>query len=281
MKCTRCLSASDGDCIIRGKVYPLCRSCAQPVVAHITSTPTMTREAISTPYPIVSRGKVFQIMACGAEAWHPSFWSFSDELETRELWWDIKPGDVVADVGADFGSYTLSALAQGAAHVFAWSPPFKVPNYPIECETMARSAQLNGWENYTRLSLFASGLWSCAGWLACRDWSEGSSYFQTEEEASAHAPNGVVFEVQPLDALNIQKLDWLKCDAEGAELEILKGATGTLRRCKPAVMLENHVHIDPDCDAKCREFLAGLGYAQVGETRPHHSISHSLYRVTT
>ena len=276
MKCTRCLSTSDGDCIIRGKVYPLCRSCAQPVVAHITSTPTMTSEAISTPFPVVSRGKVFQVMACG-EAWHPSFWSFSDELETRELWWDIKPGDVVADVGADFGSYTLSALAQGAAHVYAWSPPFKVPGVPIECETMVRSAAINGF--YDRLVATDGGLWSEPGWLACHDWSIGSKFFKLELEARAYG--GVVFPVQPLDAIKLQRLDFLKADVEGAELSVLMGATETLRRCKPAVMLENHVHIDPDCEAKCREFLAGLGYQQVGETRQHHSISHSLYRVTT
>ena len=278
MKCYRCFSASAGDVIVSGKIFPLCLSCARPIVAHLTGEPTMTSEAIATPFPVLSRGHVFQVMACG-ESFHPSWWSFSDELETRELWWDIKPGDVVADVGADFGSYTLSALAQGAAHVYAWSPPFKVPGVPIECETMARSAILNGWENYTRLSLFASGLWSCAGWLACRDWSEGSAFFPSKPEAEAHG--GIVFPVNTFDSLNLQKLDWWKCDAEGAELEILKGATETLRRCKPAVMLENHVHIDPDCEAKCREFLAGLGYEQVGETRPHHSISHSLYRVTT
>jgi FkbM family methyltransferase len=270
MKCTRCLSASEGDCIIRGKVYPLCRSCAQPVVAHITSAPTMTAEAISTPFPVVSRGKVFQVMACG-EAWHPSFWSFSDELETRELWWDIKPGDVVADVGADFGSYALSALAQGAAHVFAWSPPFKVPGVPIECDTLARSAHLNGWGD--RLALFASGLWSVPGWLACRDWQEGSAYFPTEAEASAHG--GIVFPVTTLDALNLQKLDFWKTDVEGAELDVFRGGLETIKRCRPKMLFENHVHIDPDCEAKCIEFLRGLGYRHVG-TRPHHSISHTL-----
>lgn len=271
MKCTRCLSASEGDCIIRGKVYPLCRSCAQPVVAHITSTPTMTSEAISTPFPVVSRGKVFQVMACG-ESFHPSWWSFSDELETRELWWDIKPGDVVADVGADFGSYTLSALAQGAATVYAWSPPFKVPGVPIECETLARSARLNGW-GLDRLGLFASGLWSEEGWLACRDWSEGSTFFPNEAEASAHG--GVVFPVHTLDSLNLPKLDFLKVDTEGAELDVFRGGIETIKRCRPKMLFENHVHIDPDCEAKCIAFLRELGYRHVG-TRPHHSISHTL-----
>jgi len=275
MKCFRCTSEGTEPIILRGQYYQLCPTCAQPITAHITSTPTLTRDAIQTPFPILSRGKVFKIVACG-EAWNPSWWSFSDELETRELWWDIKPGDVVADVGADFGSYTLSALAQGAAHVFSWSPPFKVPGDPIECDTMMRSAMLNGWGN-DRLSLFASGLWSEPGWLSCLDWQEGSVYMPTEEMARARG--GIVFPVVPLDSLGLSRLDFLKVDTEGAELHVLRGAQETLRRCRPAVMLEHHYHIDPACEDKCREFLATLGYRQSGETRKHHTVAHSLYRV--
>ena len=275
MKCFRCPTETHLSVSLPSGTFALCPSCLQPIVAHVTSTPTLTREAISTPFPVVSRGKVFQVMAA-CEMWSPSWWSFSDELETRELWCDIKPGDVVADVGADFGSYTLSALAQGAAHVFAWSPPFKVPGDPIECDTMARSAQLNGW-GHERLSLSDTGLWSSEGWLSCTDWQKGSVYFPTEAEARTRG--GIVFPVQPLDALGLERLDWLKIDTEGAEHYVLSGARETLTRCKPAVMLEQHYHIDPDCETKCREFLATLGYRQEGETRRHHTVAHSLYRV--
>ena len=273
MKCHRCPTETHLSVSLPSGTFALCPSCLQPIVAHVTSTPTLTREAISTPFPVVSRGKVFQVMAA-CEMWSPSWWSFSDELETRELWWDIKPGDVVADVGADFGSYTLSALAQGAAHVYAWSPPFKVPGDPIECETMYRSAHLNGW--HARVSATDTGLWSVAGWLSCLDWQKGSVFFA--DELSARRMGGIVFPVQPLDALNLPKLDFLKVDCEGAELPILQGARETLTRCKPAVMLEHHYHIDPDCETKCRAFLEGLGYQQSGETRKHHTVAHSLYR---
>ena len=271
MKCSRCPTETHLSVSLPSGTFALCPSCLQPIVAHVTSTPTLTREAISTPFPVVSRGKVFQVMAA-CEMWSPSWWSFSDELETRELWWDIKPGDVVADVGADFGSYTLSALAQGAARVFAWSPPFKVPGDPIECDTMARSAQLNGWYP-DRLYPTTSGLWSVAGWLSCLDWQKGSVYFA--DEADARQRGGIVFPVQPLDALGLERLDWLKIDTEGAEHYVLSGARETLARCKPRILFENHVHIDPDCEAKCVAFLRGLGYRHVG-TRPHHAISHTL-----
>ena len=273
MKCFRCPAETHLSVSLPSGTYAICESCLRPIIAHVTSTPTLTREAISTPFPVLSRGKVFNVMAA-CEMWSPSWWSFSDELETRELWWDIKPGDVVADVGADFGSYTLSALAQGAAHVFSWSPPFKVPGDPIECDTMMRSAMLNGWGN-DRLSLFASGLWSEPGFLACKDWQQGSAYFSNMVAAEEHG--GIVFSVIPLDVIGMSRLDFLKVDTEGAELHVLRGAQETLRRCRPAVMLEHHYHIDPACEDKCREFLATLGYRQSGETRQHHTVAHSLY----
>lgn len=236
----------------------------------------MTDEVIQTPFPAMSHGKVFKVIVAN-EMYHPSWWSFLDELETREEWWNIAPGDVVADVGADFGSYALSALAQGAATVYAWSPPFKVQNDPIECRTMLRSAMLNGWGD--KLAAFTSGLWSQRGFLAVRDDGRVTELCPTLEEAQRRIVGGssycAAFLVSPLDELRLTKLDWIKVDVEGGELAVFQGAAETIRRCRPKILFENHVHIEPDCEHKCRAFLEALGYRHVG-TRPHHSVSHSF-----
>ncbi len=279
MTCARCPSPSTTSARIAGKVYPLCPSCERPLVAHITSTPTMTVDAMQTPFPVLSRGHVYKIMACG-ESFHPSWWSFQDEQEVRELWWHIKPGDVVADVGADFGSYTLSALAQGAAMVYAWSPPFKHPTQPIECMTLAASAQLNGWAD--RLQLHSTGLWDKPGLLAAFDGPRKAKFCATAAEQMAaiqgQPGNCAIFPVGKLDALNLPKLDWLKSDTECCEFEVLNGGMQTIMRCHPAILLEHHYHIDPDCETKCAALLGTLGYKQDGETRPHGMVAHSLYR---
>jgi len=239
----------------------------------------MKTEAIQTPFPVLSRGHVFKVYACG-ESYHPSWWSFLDELETRELWWDIKPGDAVADIGADFGSYTFSALAQGAAMVYAWSPPFKVPTEALEAITLHRSAQLNGWVD--RLSLFVSGLWSEPGHLAAFDGPRMPRHFKTPHEASAaiqgQPGHCATFPVSTLDVLNLPKLDWAKIDTEGAELHVLRGAEATIARCHPTIMLEHHFHINPACELECTAWLNARGYVQDGATRPHGAIAHSLYR---
>jgi FkbM family methyltransferase len=238
----------------------------------------MTVAAMTTPFPVLSRGKSFKVLAC-PEMWHPSWWSFNDEVETRELWWRVLPGDAVLDVGADFGSYALSALAQGAAHVHAWSPPFKRPTEAIECATLTASAGLNGWTE--RLTCLPTGLWSKPGFLAAFDGPRNAEFFPTLEGALARI-NGesghcAAFEVGTLDALGIAKADWLKIDTEGCELAVLTGGIETIKRCRPIVLLEQHYHLDADCEKKADAFLAELGYEKVG-TRPHYTIAHSLYR---
>jgi FkbM family methyltransferase len=287
MTCCRCpgrVSPESPYLTANGKTYRFCSTCAPAAIGHATSTHTMTTEAIQTPFPAMSHGHVFKVYACG-EAWHPSWFSFLDELETRELWWNVKPGDVVADVGADFGSYTLSALAQGAAKVYAYSPPHRAAR-AIECETMFRSAQLNGWEE--KLDAMPCGLWSERGHLAVFDGPRPPKFFhgltveaRDAAEAAIKGAPGICshFQVFTLDGGHThRRLDWLKIDAEGAELHVLRGAEATIARCHPTIMLEHHYHIDPNCERDCTAWLTARGYVQDGATRPHGAIAHSLYR---
>ena len=77
---------------------------------------------------------------------YPSYHSFTlDERETRNQLWDIQSGDYVLDVGACYGSYTLTALACGAEKVYAWSP--QSHGHLNEKLILEQSLKLNGWEN--------------------------------------------------------------------------------------------------------------------------------------
>lgn len=273
MKCCRCPNEDASNV-----TYPLCETCARPMHAHATSTPTMAIEAFTTPFPVLSRGKVYKVKCC-PEMWSPSWWSFLDEVETREAWWHVLPGDVVLDVGADFGSYTMSALAQGAAHVHAWSPPFKVPTEAVECAALVASAELNGWAD--KVTALPTGLWSRAGFLAAFDGPRMAEFKPTMADAVARiageSGHCAAFPVATLDSYEFKRADWLKIDTEGCELDILAGGRATILRCQPMILLEHHYHLDPDCETKCDAFLAELGYQKLG-TRPHHTVAHSLYR---
>jgi FkbM family methyltransferase len=63
--------------------------------------------------------------------------------------------------------------------------------------------------------------------------------------------------IVPIDQLEISP-ELIKIDAEGFELEILRGAHETLRRSRPHLLLENNRH---SAEA-VRQFLAPLGYTR-------------------
>lgn len=229
--------------------------------------------------PFRFHGRTFRAY-CAEQLFHPSVWTFLDESETRDEWWQVQPGDYVMDVGADFGSYTLTALACGAAHVTAWSPPFKRADYAIEAETLLRSAGLNGWADATRLSIRTDGLWSKAGWLAAFDGPRMAQWHETPEAAqeaiAGQDGHVVVFPVQRLDELDRTPVDWLKIDAEGAELDILQGGRETIETYRPRIILEHHYHLDPACEDKCDAWLRERRYIKHG-TRAHGAVAHSMY----
>lgn len=191
-----------------------------------------------------------------------------DEDVVRKRWWKIQGGDVILDVGAAFGSYSLIALAQGAEFVFCWSPQG-------EAELLRESLKANGWED--RALIIESGLWSDEGFLQVYD-GPPMSTFSANPPAS---PTGAVIPVKSIDSSSSLwdgkwHVTWMKIDVEGAEENVLKGAENFLRIHRPKILLENHDFKDSELRNRCRLFLASCGYREV-ETVPHHGVSHSLY----
>lgn len=208
---------------------------------------------------------------------HPSWFSFDDEATVRDAKWLIEPGDCILDVGAAYGSYALSALAAGAAFVFAWSPQGP-PGEPTEREMMLQSLKLNGWED--RAVIYASGCYSRSGWV-----NASTQEFHTTEPA----PQGDIIRVDSLDDWFRTEFSprfspgafpryWMKLDVEGAEVEVLKGAEVTIRTLKPSIVVENHNFKRASLEQEVRSVLIDqFGYREVATT-PYHAVSHSLYQ---
>ena len=73
--------------------------------------------------------------------------------------------------------------------------------------------------------------------------------------------DGVRVQVVSLDSLKSERPGFVKIDAEGMELEILKGATNTLREARPFVVFENFLDPkDPSKTYKPIEFLRSQDY---------------------
>jgi len=83
------------------------------------------------------------------------------------------------------------------------------------------------------------------------------------------ASNGGDTMLNPLDAYNLNDLDFLKLDLEGFEVEALVGAEATIRRCQPVIMAECKAFTPPRHGGPeaIRQALANLGYQEVGGVR--------------
>ncbi len=67
-------------------------------------------------------------------------------------------------------------------------------------------------------------------------------------------------EVTTLDACAVADVGFIKIDVEGHELAVLRGATRTISRDRPTLLIEANDRHHPGAVANVRELLTGLGY---------------------
>lgn len=218
------------------------------------------------------KGKLFKICVLNRMAQDPSWFSFEDESGVRDRDWDIKPGDVVFDIGSAYGSYALTALASGAAFVACFNPNRE------ENAVLLDSLNENGWAGIGKAHIHPGGVWSSRGFLRDTD-----QHFVGMWDASELDDKGQIalrdhFGVIPVDGCGIEpaRLDWIKMDVEGAEVEVLKGAEQTIRRFKPRILVELHLFKDGTLGTQVTELLASYGYRKVSE-HPYHAVAHAVY----
>lgn len=240
------------------------------------------------------RGHEFKIATLKTTPFHPSWFTYIDEQEVRERDWKIQAGDLVFDIGAGHGSYTLTALAQGAAYVFAWCPQ-GTPGEPYEAEFLRESLKLNGWED--KVTIVPGGLWSDTGvlheptqrfyprknlpdtsvrthlttseeWIPVRSFGDWFCSIVGEEwVAGCNIGNKLI------NAPN----KWMKLDVEGAEVHVLHGAMDFIRRFGPIIQIENHPLKDSNLPEEVKRVMADIGGYRLVHDISYNSVSHSLY----
>ncbi len=219
---------------------------------------------------ITCRGVTFRIAHDPSKSYQ--HFTHDDESSVRERWWDIKPGDIVLDVGAAYGSYGLLALALGADRVVFWSPQHD------EAPVLRESLKLNGWLG--RAAVITHGAWSKPGFISVFEGSLMPIYEGEAPHVGGVIIGGATLPVDTVDNtvidFELPRVDWMKLDVEGAEEEVLKGGIGIITAFRPKIIIENHQFKDAGLQGRCAAFLQGLGYREVG-TVPHHGVSHSLY----
>ena len=141
---------------------------------------------------------------------------------------------VLFDIGACFGTYSYITMFNPELRAEAFEP------YPKMIEYMKDIIRLNNLPNITVNEFGLSDRerkcdmeFGSAFQRSELNLNVGTTNIRTEAEGD--------FVFRSLDSLNVAKMDLVKMDVEGHEMEVLEGASETLRRCRPAfIQIEIH-----------------------------------------
>ena len=187
----------------------------------------------------------------GKSLQHYGEWS---EPETFLFAQMLRSGDVAVEAGANIGTHTvaLSKAVGDSGQVHAFEP--QRHNFQLLCTNVVINQCLN---------------------VYTRQWAVGDT--DGDVNFPAISPNSednfgavsllmadriVTSESTPIrriDSLNLPRVDFLKADVEGYEMQVLAGAMQTIERCRPIIHLEYFSHI-ADLSSAYFDLLAPLDY---------------------
>ena len=179
---------------------------------------------------------------------------FGDQPLLEELRPLIEENAIVIDAGANIGSHSVffSKVCK-ASKVYSFEPQKSI------CDIFRENIKLNHIDN---IELFPVCLGDSEGCCTISEFvadSLGSTSFKTQSDGD--------FKMITLDSLNLIRVDFLKIDVEGFQLELLNGAQETLRRCSPVIWVEmltpNDTLVSYNYEhevLKPQRLLAELGY---------------------
>lgn len=155
-----------------------------------------------------------------------TFWEINNLERVAKY---IKPGAIIADCGSNIGNHSVffAKICQ-AQTVYAFEPQRHCFN------TIVQQAKINNVERVINPLNVALG--DVAGTMTISKFAHenlGGTEFTYSDTNNKNAISAIT-----LDSLNLQKLDFMKIDVEGAQLSLLRGARETLIRCAPTIWIE-------------------------------------------
>lgn len=179
----------------------------------------------------------------------------------------IGPGDTVIDIGANVGEFSLGAAALGATvHAIEGDPlVFRCLSRNIRDQVGVFSHQNVVWKEDTRLTFYSEPT------------DADSSVFCPEAGVSSTA---IEVDAVALDTLatrvGLGEISFLKCDAEGAEPEVIEGGRALLARTRAVAFDTGAERMGEETSDACEELLRELGFAVHHDRRPNRKITFGL-----
>lgn len=167
----------------------------------------------------------------------------------------VSPGDSVADIGANVGVYTneLSSLVGPTGHVYAFEPI--LDTFEI-LQAVISKAHLSN----VRLFNVALGSQPAEHEMVIPDLGGFTGYYWAHFAQNGDSGRREKVKVVTLDELcktnTIGRLNFIKCDVEGGELEVIRGALELVRSQLPGWLLE----VSRETSHEVFRMLKGFGY---------------------
>lgn len=162
----------------------------------------------------------------------------------------VRPGDVVVDVGANLGIYTVACAAMGA-RVAAFEPA------SLAREALRRNVRINHLDQ--AVGVLAAALGDAAGSASITTGLDVRNHLVAGQDDPAGVERVPVW---TLDGFLADHPEWgsagpalVKIDAEGHDAAVLRGARRVLAEHQPVLLLETW-----DGGREVRTFLADFGY---------------------
>lgn len=140
----------------------------------------------------------------------------------------ISDDSIIMDIGANIGNHSLYfARFCKPGHVYAFEP------VPATYEILARNIELNNYGEV--ISIYNYGVGRAQGFASIASFNKeniGGTELKEDE-------NGNI-ELLSIDSFSphLIKLDFMKIDVEGFEIQVLEGAERTIQRFKPTISIE-------------------------------------------
>lgn len=174
----------------------------------------------------------------------------------------VRSGDIIFDIGANTGLYSIvSHIASKEISIYAFEPN------PINLKRLAKNIELNSISNISTLPFAVGNSNEEISFTVREDnsLSDTSSAIESFSKSTYRGElkwkNIKVAQVRIDDFVEshkITKIDMMKIDVEGYEIEVLKGAMQSILRWKPVILIESF--LNDDKRAFLEEFVRNAGY---------------------
>jgi FkbM family methyltransferase len=173
----------------------------------------------------------------------------------------VKKGDTVLDIGSNFGYYTalFSMLVGKKGEVHTFDP------LPWATDLLEKNAKMN--DSFKNVTINRFGLGEKKGKSLIFRYKWGDSGLSSLRKHGLVPADSFICKIETLDSYvekkKFKKIDFIKCDIEGAELLAFKGGSKTLAKFSPILFFEVLKAYERDFNYKPEDiysFLHSLDY---------------------